>query len=98
MRSKHDRLVQALTGKFDDHHAELARMLLTRSTPCLSDRHAHHPFGELIAAIPAAQSIDAAAAPARTPDAGQVAPVLPAVYRLDEVTGIGREASQAIIS
>src|SRR6266704_6406219 len=28
MRAKHDRLVQALTGKFDDHHAELARMLL----------------------------------------------------------------------
>jgi transposase len=30
MRAKHDRLVQALTGKFDDHHAELARMLLAQ--------------------------------------------------------------------
>src|SRR5713101_5747963 len=28
LRARHDRLVQALTGKFDDHHAELARMLL----------------------------------------------------------------------
>lgn len=28
MRLKHDDLVEALTGQFDDHHAELARMLL----------------------------------------------------------------------
>lgn len=28
MRLKHDALVEALTGRFDDHHAELARMLL----------------------------------------------------------------------
>ena len=28
MRVKHGALVEALTGRFDDHHAELARMLL----------------------------------------------------------------------
>jgi transposase len=28
MKSKHYELVEALTGRFDDHHAELARMLL----------------------------------------------------------------------
>jgi transposase len=28
MRLKHDALVEALTGRFDEHHAELARMLL----------------------------------------------------------------------
>lgn len=28
MRGKHDALVEALTGRFDDHHAALARMLL----------------------------------------------------------------------
>jgi len=40
MRVKHAALVEALTGRFDDHHAELARMLLDqvdalteRSTP-----------------------------------------------------------------
>ena len=27
MRAKHDRLVEALTGRFDDHHGELARVL-----------------------------------------------------------------------
>jgi transposase len=30
MRVKHAALVEALTGKFDDHHAELARILLTQ--------------------------------------------------------------------
>ena len=99
MRSKHDRLVQALTGKFDDHHGELARMLLDQidalstQTGKLTTR-----IEELIAAIPAAQGID----PDGTtgPDAGRGpdAPVLPAVDRLDEITGIGREAAQAIIA
>src|SRR6266498_4045712 len=28
MKAKHTALVQALTGRFDDHHAELARLLL----------------------------------------------------------------------
>ena len=60
MRSKHDRLVQALTGKFDDHHAELARMLLDQIDALsaqigkLTTR-----IEELIAAIPAAQGVDA---------------------------------------
>ena len=32
MRGKRAALVQALTGRFDDHHAELARMPWTTST------------------------------------------------------------------
>ena len=32
MRGKRAALVAALTGRFDDHHAELARMLGTTST------------------------------------------------------------------
>src|SRR5437764_13853618 len=99
MRAKHDRLVAALTGKFDDHHAELARMLLDQIDALsaqigkLTTR-----IEEPIAAIPAAQGIDAAGTTG--PDAGRApgAPVLPAVDRLDEVTGIGREAAQAIIA
>ena len=60
MRAKHDRLVQALTGNFDDHHAELARMLLDQIDALsaqigkLTTR-----IEELIAAIPAAQGVDA---------------------------------------
>ena len=99
MRSKHDRLVQALTGKFDDHHAELARMLLDQidalsgQIGTLTTR-----IGELIAAIPAAQGIDADGTTGPDAGRGPGAPVLPAVDRLDEVTGIGREAAQAIIA
>jgi hypothetical protein len=37
MRAKHAQLVQALTGRFDAHHAELARVLLG-SIDALSDR------------------------------------------------------------
>ena len=99
MRAKHDRLVQALTGKFDDHHAELARMLLDQidalsgQIGTLTTR-----IGELIAAIPAAQGIDADGSTGPDAGRGPDAPVLPAVDRLDEVTGIGREAAQAIIA
>jgi transposase len=99
MRSKHDRLVQALTGKFDDHHAELARMLLDQ-IDALSVQIAKLTtrVEVLIAAIPAAQGVDADGSTG--PDAGrdEGAPVLPAVDRLDEVTGIGRDAAQAIIA
>ena len=33
MRAKRGELAEALNGKFEDHHAELARMSWTRSTP-----------------------------------------------------------------
>ncbi len=59
MKAKHRALVEALTGRFDDHHAELARMLLdqidslTGQIGRLTDR-----IDQLIAAIPAAQGVD----------------------------------------
>jgi transposase len=99
MRAKHERLVQALTGRFDDHHAELARMLLDQIDALsaqigkLTTR-----IEELIAAIPAAQGIDADGTTGPAAGKADGAPVLPAVDRLDEVTGIGREAAQAIIA
>jgi transposase len=99
MKVKHNALVEALTGRFDEHHAELARMLLdqidslTGQIDRLTARIEH-----LIAAIPAAQGVD----PDGTtgPDAGlaEGAPVLPAVDRLDEITGIGRQTAQVIIA
>ena len=99
MRSKRDRLVQALTGKFDDHHGELARMLLDQ-IDALSAQIGRLTarIGELIAAIPAAQGIDADGSTGPGAGRGEGAPVLPAVDRLDEVTGIGREAAQVIIA
>lgn len=99
MKTKHDALVEALTGRFDDHHAELARMLLdqidslTAQIVRLTGR-----IEQSIAAIPAAQGVD----PDGTtgPDAGLVedAAVLPAIDRLNQITGIGRNAAQNIIA
>jgi transposase len=99
MKAKRAALAEALTGRFDDHHAELARMLLdqidalTVQIAKLTGR-----TEELIAAIPAAWGIDADGTTGPAAGCGNGAPVLPAVDRLDEVTGIGREGAQAIIA
>src|SRR5204863_3191941 len=99
MKAKRAALIEALTGRFDDHHAELARMLLDQIDALsaqigkLTTR-----IEELIAAIPAAQGVDADGATGPAAGRGEGAPVLPAVDRLDEVTGIGREAAQAVIA
>ena len=99
MKAKRAALAEALTGRFDDHHAELARMLLdqidalTAQVAKLTGR-----TEELIAAIPAAWGIDADGTTGPAAGCGNGAPVLPAVDRLDEVTGIGREGAQAVIA
>jgi transposase len=55
MRAKHAALIEALTGRFDDHHAELARMLLDQIDSLTSqiDKLTVR-IEQLIAAIPAA--------------------------------------------
>jgi transposase len=59
MKAKHAALVEALTGRFDAHHGELARMLLdqidalTAQIGTLAAR-----IQTLIAAMPAAQGVD----------------------------------------
>jgi transposase len=99
MRVKHAALVQALTGRFDTHHGELARMLLdqidalTAQIGTLTTR-----IEELIAAIPAAQGVDPDGTTGPAAGLGEGAPALPAIDRLDEITGIGRGAAQAIIA
>ena len=99
MKAKRAALIEALTGKFDDHHAELARMLLDQIDALnaqigrLTSR-----IGELIAAIPAAQGTDADGITGPSAGTGPGAPVLPAAARLDEITGIGLEGAQAIIA
>jgi len=98
MRAKRKELAEALDGRFEDHHAELARILLdqidalTRQIDALSAR-----VSELIAQIPAAQGVDADGSTGPAAGYGPDAPVLPAVARLDEITGCGIIAAQAII-
>jgi transposase len=99
MKAKRAALIEALTGRFDDHHAELARMLLdqidalTAQIGKLTSR-----IEELIAAIPAAQGADADGTTGPGAGRGTDAAVLPAVDRLDQITGIGREGAQTIIA
>jgi transposase len=109
MRGKRAALVQALTGRFDDHHAELARMLLDQidALGVQIDRLTSR-IEALIGAIPAAQPpqdqsrLSHGRGGGGTTDQGahtQAAPVLlPTPDRLDEVPGIGSKAAQVIIA
>jgi transposase len=95
MRARHDDLIEALTGAFDAHHSELARIMLdqidTLSTQIdqLTGR-----IDELIAAIPAADTPGHATGD--TGDTGSRA--LPAVHRLAEIPGLGQSGAQAILA
>ena len=99
LRAKRAQLAEAADGKFEDHHGELARIILdqidalTARIDQLSAR-----ISELIEAIPAAQGIDADGTTGPGAGTGPGAPVLPAVARLDEITGCGTVAAQAIIA
>jgi len=93
MRVKHAALVQALTGRFDEHHAELLSMLLDQidtldaKVDAITAR-----VSELLAEIPAAR------APAAPPGGSGDTMPLDVIARLDEVTGIGMVAAQAIVA
>ena len=99
MKAKHDDLVQALTGMFDDHHGELAGLLLDQIA-FLDGRIAQLTAraAELTAAIPAAWGINADGTTG--PDAGTSpdAPALPAVARLAQIPGVSPDQARAIIA
>lgn len=94
LRPKPAALREALTGRFDEHHAELIDMLLEEvDALTLKIENLTVRVTQLLDDIPAAAapcspsaSTDAAAAP------------LSAVARLDEITGIGLLAAQTIIA
>ncbi len=93
MRSKRAALVEALTGRFDDHHAELARMLLdqidalNRQIDTLTTR-----IAAVIAAIPIAGSTDTGHG--HTTSHSQAT----AIERLDEIPGISPLGAQVILA
>jgi transposase len=91
LRDKHPALVKALNGRFDDHHAELARMLLDQIDG-LTDQilRLGTRIDELIAELPQAQP--------PTDPGGPGGGGLGVIDRLDEITGIGRDAAQTIIA
>jgi transposase len=99
MRARRDALAEALAGMFDDHHGELAQMLLDQAAFCdarISQLTVR--IQERVAAIPAAQGIDADGATGPDAGAGPDAAVLPAVQRLAEIPGISPDLAASIIS
>jgi transposase len=99
MRAKHGALVEALTGMFDDHHGELARIILDQ-TGFLDARISQLTtrISEVIAAIPEARGVDAGGVTGPLAGTGPDAIVLPAVARLDEIPGISAELAASIIA
>jgi len=99
MKAKHDDLVEALDGMFDDHHGELAALLLDQIASLdakiaqLSARAA-----ELTAAMPAAWGTDADGLTGPGAGASPDAPVLNAVTRLAEIPGISEDLARSIIA
>jgi transposase len=90
MRNKHTALVEALTGRFDEHHAELAQILLdqidalTGQIDKLTAR-----IGQLLAELPQDPP-----GPGNPPAAAHRSPV----QRLAEIPGISPEGAQLIIA
>jgi transposase len=93
MRKKTTALKEALTGRFDAHHAELARMLLDE-IDALSDKidRLTARVDGLVTNIPEAQA-------PHDPETGELGGgSLSALDRLDEVPGIGPRAAQVIVA
>jgi transposase len=99
MRPKRAALAEALDGDWQPHHGELARILLdqidglTAQIDQLTGR-----VSELTGQVPAAWGVDADGVTGPQAGTGPDAVILPAVARLDEITGCGIIAAQAIIA
>ena len=99
MRLKHAALAEALTGRFDDHHAELARMLLDQ-IDALTTQISTLTTGidKQVAAISTAWGADPDGSTGPSAGTGPDALILPALDRLDEIPGISRPTAQGIIA
>jgi transposase len=99
MKAKREELTEALDGMFDDHHGELAGMLLDQIAfldqriAALSARAAG-----LATAMPAAWGVDADGTTGLEAGAGPDAAALPAVARLAEIPGVSPDLARAIIA
>jgi len=99
MKARHDELVEALDGMFDDHHGELARMLLDQIA--FLDERATQLTARItaaVAAMPAAWGVDGDGTAGPDAGTGPDAAVLPAVQRLAEIPGISPDLARAIIA
>ena len=99
MKAKHDALVEALDGMFDDHHGELAGLLLDQIA-ALDAKVAQlgARAGELAAAMPGAWGIDPDGTTGPGAGTGPDAPVLNAVARLAEIPGLSPDLARTVIA
>src|SRR6516164_2880078 len=99
MKAKHDDLVAALDGMSDDHHGELAALLLDQIA-FLDARIAQlgARAAELAAAMPAAWGVDGDGTTGPHAGATADAPVLNAVARLAEIPGVSEMLARSIIA
>jgi transposase len=99
MKAKHDNLVEALDGMFDDHHGELAQLLLDQIASLdakiaqLGARAA-----ELAAAMPEAWGVNADGTTGPGAGTGPGAAALNAVARLAEIPGVSDDMARSIIA
>src|SRR5262249_13091871 len=107
MKSKHPALVEALNGQFDDHHAELAQMLLDQideATTKINKLTTH--IDELLAPILAKHTVCEATEPATGHPANSRPhtepvihpPALTPLQRLDEIPGVGPHTAEVILA
>jgi transposase len=95
MRPKRSALVDALTGRFDEHHGELARMLLNQidalgtQIGTLTAR-IDELLADLTSTVPVDAILDGGSAPVVTG--------LDAAKRLAEITGIGPVSAQVVVA
>ena len=99
MKAKHDELVEAQDGMFDDHHGELAQLLLDQIAG-LDDKITRlgTRVGESVAALPAAWGINADGTTGPGAGTSPDAAALPAVARLAEIPGVSENLTRAIVA
>jgi transposase len=99
MKARHDDLVEALDGMFDEHHGELAQVLLDQIA-FLDAKIAQLTSGaaERAEAMPAAWGISADGATGPGEGTAPGSPVLPAVQRIAEIPGMSEDLARAVIA
>ena len=99
MRTKHAALVEALTGRFDDHHAELVRMLLDQ-IDALATQIATLTIriDELLTAMEPATRADEPDTPGAVGTVVDGARKSTTIERLDEIPGISPGLAQIILA
>jgi transposase len=95
MRSKRPALIQALTGQFDEHHAELAAILLNQIDHLTTQiEHLTGRIEQRITELPDTNSPHPTTEPPDTTEH----PYRSAITRLADIPGISTEAAQVIIA